>query len=64
MPNPWELTQQILTPRAKVRMQKPQRGGRFLVQISGCTGGWLWMKFIPALNLCTKKSSLEACLVP
>ena len=35
---PWELTQQIPAPRAKPRMQKPQGGGNFLVQIPGCAG--------------------------
>ena len=37
MPAPWELPQQISTPQAKARMQlqKPQGGGKFLVQIPG-----------------------------
>ena len=49
MPAPGELSQQIPTPRAKSRMQKPQGGGKFLVQIPrGAWGGWLWMKLIPA----------------
>ena len=38
MPAPWELPQQIPA-RAKARMQKPQGGGKFLVQISGCARG-------------------------
>ena len=42
---PQELPQQIPTPWAKARMQKPQGGGKFLVQILGCA---LWMKLIPA----------------
>ena len=33
MPAARELPQQIPTPRAKARMQKPQGGGKFLVQI-------------------------------
>ena len=37
MPAPQELSQQI--PRAKARMQKPQGGGKFLVQIPGVRGG-------------------------
>ena len=37
MPAPWELSQQI--PRANARMQKPQGGGKFLVQISGGAQG-------------------------
>ena len=32
-PSPRELSQQIPAPRAKARMQKPQGGGKFLVQI-------------------------------
>ena len=50
MPAPRELSQQI-PPPAKARMQKPQGGGKFLVQIPGVCGGgggWLWMKLIPA----------------
>ena len=31
MPAPQELPQQIPTPRAKARMQKPQGGGKVLV---------------------------------
>ena len=33
MPAPRPLPQQISTPWAKARMQKPQGGGKFLVQI-------------------------------
>ena len=48
MPAPRELSQQFPGPRAKARMQKPQGGGKFLVQIpGGARGGWLWMKLIP-----------------
>ena len=39
MPAPRELSQQILAPRAKARMQKPQGGGKFLVQIPGGARG-------------------------
>ena len=46
MPAPRELPQQIPTPRTKARMQKPQGGGIFLVQIPrGARGdgyGWNW----------------------
>ena len=50
MPAPRELPQQMPAPRAKARMQKPQGGGKFLVQIArGARGGWLWIKLIPAL---------------
>ena len=33
MPAPRELPQQMPPPRAKARMQKPQGGSKFLVQI-------------------------------
>ena len=50
MPAPRELPQQIPAPRAKGRMQKPQGGDKFLVQIpGGARGEWLWMKLTPAL---------------
>ena len=39
MPAPRELSQQIPPPRAKARMQKPQGGGKFLVQIPGGARG-------------------------
>ena len=40
VPAPRELPQQIPAPRAKVLMQKPQGGGKFLVQIpEGARGG-------------------------
>ena len=46
MPAPQELSQQIPAPRAKARMQKPQGGGKFLVQIPGGARGdgygWNW----------------------
>ena len=48
MPTPWELPQQIPTPppQAKAWMQKPQGGGKFLVQIPGGEWGdgygWNW----------------------
>ena len=54
MPAPRELPQQIPTPQAKARMQKPHGGGKFLVQISGGgwgVGGWLWQKLTAALLL-------------
>ena len=35
MPAPWELPQQMPDPRAKARMQKPQGGSKFFVQIPG-----------------------------
>ena len=39
MPTPRELSQQIPTPQAKSRMQKPQGGDKVLVQIPGVRGG-------------------------
>ena len=32
---PREVSQQMPAPRGKARMQKPQSGGKFLVQIPG-----------------------------
>ena len=46
IPAPWEPSQQL--PPAKARMKKPQGGGKFLIQMPGVRGGWLWMKLIPA----------------
>ena len=44
MPAPRELPQQIpAPPRAKAWMQKPQGGGKFLVQIPGVRGGGMVM---------------------
>ena len=39
MPAPRELPQQIPAPGQKARMQKPQGGGKFLVQIPGGARG-------------------------
>ena len=39
MPAPQELSQQIPAPWAKARMQKPQGGGKFFMQIPGEYGG-------------------------
>ena len=52
MPAPRELSQQVPSTRAKARMQKPQGGGKFWVQIPGGArggGGWLLQKFTAAL---------------
>ena len=49
MSAPRELSEQIPPSRQKARMQKPQGGGKVLVQIPGVRGGWLWVKLIPAL---------------
>ena len=53
MPAPQELSQQIPTPWAKGRMQKPHGGTKFWHKSSGLHKGgggkgWLWMKLIPA----------------
>ena len=47
------IYRQMPTPREEAWVQKPQGGGKFLVQIFGGGqggvegGGWLWMKLIP-----------------
>ena len=54
MPAPRDIPQKIPAPRAKIRMQKPQSGGEFSVQIPGGArggGGWSWQKLITALFL-------------
>ena len=53
MPAPRDIPQKIPAPRAKIRMQKPQSGGEFSVQIpEGARGGggWSWQKLITALS--------------
>ena len=50
-PIPRDLPQKS-PPPGKIRMQKPQGGGKFLVQIPGVREGgrgWLWQKLIAAL---------------
>ena len=48
MPAPQEIPTNP-HPLEKARMQKPQGGGKFLVQIPGVCGGIrLWMKLVPA----------------
>ena len=49
MPVPQELPRQVPAPWEKARMQKPQGGDKFLVQIPGGEqGGWLWQKLTAA----------------
>ena len=43
MPAPRALSQQITASRTKARMQKPQGGGKFLVQIPGGVRGGMVM---------------------
>ena len=54
MPTPQELPQQI--PRAKARMQKPQGGGKFLVQIPVRGGGG---KVMAKIDTCITTYSLN-----
>ena len=60
MPAPRDIPQKIPAPRAKIRMQKPQSGGEFSVQIPGGArgGGWSWQKLITALMLCNLTAPL------
>ena len=43
MPAPRDIPQKIPAPRAKIRMQKPQSGGEFSVQIPGGARGGMVM---------------------
>ena len=43
MPAPRDIPQKIPAPRAKIRMQKPQSGGEFSVQIHGGARGGMVM---------------------
>ena len=43
------------SPHAKIRMQKPQSGGKFSVQIPGGAWGMLWQKLIAALLFCARR---------
>ena len=61
MPVPQELSQQIPTPWAKAQMQKPQGGGKFLLQISGGTWGEMVMDEI---DTCISTSIIMLCPNP
>ena len=68
MPAPRELPQQMPAPWTKARIQKPQCGGKFLVQIPGGMrrgggGGWLWMKLIPALYMKSASNQDEPAIL-
>ena len=52
MPAPRELSQQIPAPWPKARMQKPQGGGTFLVQIPGDVGGMVMDETDSCITLC------------
>ena len=43
MPAPRDIPQKMPTPQAKIRMQKPQSGGEFSVQIPGGARGGMVM---------------------
>ena len=43
MPAPRDIPQKMPAPRAKIRMQKPQSGGEFSVQIPGGARGGMVM---------------------
>ena len=65
MPGPWELSQQIPAPRAKAKMQKPQGGGKVLVQIPGGArwgGGGMVMDEIDTCITVSHKQGLFNCL--
>ena len=52
MPAPRDIPQKIPAPRAKIRMQKPQSGGEFSVQIpGGARGGMVMAKIDNCINL-------------
>ena len=53
MPTPRELPQQMPAPRAKARRQKPQGGGKFLVQIPGGAQGGMVMDEIDTCIITT-----------
>ena len=50
MPAPWKLSQQIPALWAKARMQKPQGGDKFLVQIPG--GAWWGGMVMDEIDTC------------
>ena len=58
MPAARELPQQIPTPGAKARMQKPQGGGKFLVQILRGERGMVMDKIDTFIILLQKTGSL------
>ena len=53
-PAPGELSQQIFTPRAKARVQKPQGGGKCLVQIPGGAWGMVMDEIDTCINQVTR----------
>ena len=60
MPAPRELSQQILAQaQAKARMQKPQGGSKFFVQIPG--GAWGGAIVIDETDTCISSATVQAC---
>ena len=59
MPAPRELCQQIPAPQAKARIQKPQGGGKFLVQIPGGARGGMVMDEIDTCII--NSGQLQVC---
>ena len=63
MPAPRDIPQKIPAPRAKIRMQKPQSGGEFSVQIpGGARGGGMVMAKIDnciIVKVLTKQSPVS-----
>ena len=56
MPAPRELSQQIPAPWAKARMQNPQSGGKFLVQIPGGARGMAMNEIDTCINFLRKNN--------
>ena len=55
MPAPRDIPQKMPAPRAKIRMQKPQSGGEFSVQIpGGARGGMVMAKIDNCITDCVK----------
>ena len=58
MPAPRDIPQKMPAPRAKIRMQKPQSGGEFSVQIPGVARGGMVMAKIDNCIIITSTNSL------
>ena len=60
MPAPRDLPQNIPAPRAKIRMQKPQSGGKFSVQIpGGARGGMVTAKIDNCITRTHRKENRQ-----
>ena len=58
MPAPRDIPQKIPVPRAKIRMQKPQSGGEFSVQIpGGARGGMVMAKIDNCIIMTVNRTS-------